>query len=371
VAVLRIKGLNRVKKRRKDGTEVVHWYAWKGGPPLKGKPGSAEFIASYNEAVAQRKAGPQNDTLAGLVQRYRTSPEFQGLADSTRKEWARWLDRVAEDKTDKDIGGLPVKLLDDRRVRADLLEWRDQWANRPRSADYAIQVLSRVLGWAHGRGLLAINAAAGTEQLYSSNRADQIWTRAEVSAFIDKAPSPEVSYIIRLACLTGLRREDLVTVTWAQVGDLAILKPTGKSRGQKVARIPLLRETKDLLHEIRAQQAQRYAELIDIAARKKRPTPLPCATVLSNTRGKPWSVNGAEHQVIDTKTSAGIDKHLHDARGTFATRLRKAGLTAPEIADIMGWEEDRVQRLLSTYVDQDAVVQELAERIERNESGPR
>jgi hypothetical protein len=52
--------------------------------------------------------------------------------------------------------------------------------------------------------------------------------------------------------------------------------------------------------------------------------------------------------VVDAKTTAGIDKHLHDARGTFGTRLRKAGLTAPEIADVLAWEEERVERLLAT-----------------------
>lgn len=60
-----------------------------------------------------------------------------------------------------------------------------------------------------------------------------------------------------------------------------------------------------------------------------------------------------------------MDKHLHDARGTFATRLRKAGLSASEIADVMGWEEARVQKLLETYVDRDSVVRSIAERLNR------
>ena len=56
-------------------------------------------------------------------------------------------------------------------------------------------------------------------------------------------------------------------------------------------------------------------------------------------------------------------------RGTFATRLRLAGLTAPQIADIMGWQGERVERLLSVYVDRDAIVKALAEKIGRNETG--
>lgn len=85
--------------------------------------------------------------------------------------------------------------------------------------------------------------------------------------------------------------------------------------------------------------------------------------MLTNTRGRPWSEDGAEHQVIDTKHKAGIDKHLHDCRGSFATRLRVDGATHSEIADILGWDEVRVERLLALYVDGDTVVRAFAERL--------
>jgi integrase len=72
--------------------------------------------------------------------------------------------------------------------------------------------------------------------------------------------------------------------------------------------------------------------------------------------------------VIDTKSKAGVDKHLHDARGTFGTRLRRAGLSASEIADVLGWEEDRVKRLLAKYVDRASIVMGIAERVHENET---
>lgn len=368
--VVRLKGLNSKTKVLADGRRVTYWWAWKGGPRLPGQPGEPEFMAAYAEALAKRREAPK-DTLAGLVARYRASPEYQRLADGTKAEWARWLDRICADEGPLDIGGLPLRLLDDRRVRADLLAWRDQWADRPRTADYAMQVLGRVLSWGLGRGLLALNAAAGVEQLYRSERADQIWTPAELAAFQAAAPSAEVGFIIRLACLTGLRRTDLTRLAWAHVGEVAIVMPTGKSRGRKSQVIPLLAETRELLAEIRAQQARRRAELAAAAARKGRPPPPEPLTVLTNTRGRPWTPDGLEHQVVETKAKARppIDKHLHDARGAFGTRLRKAGLSASEIADVLGWEEERVERLLAAYVDRDAIVLELAERIRRKEEG--
>lgn len=364
MAVVRLKGLNRNTKTLADGTRVTYWYAWKGGPRLPGKPGDPEFLAAYNQAVADRKSKGQDETLAGLVRRFRASAEFKQFADSTAAEWRRWLDVIEADAADLDIGGLPLKALDDRRVRADLLDWRDQWGSTPRKADYAMQVLSRVLSLGVDRGMLAINAAAGVTQLYSSDRADQIWTPAEIAAYVAKAASPQHAHIVPLACLTGLRRTDLTKLCWSHVGDVAIIMPTGKSRGRKNQVIPLLPETKALLEQIRADQVARH-ELLSKRkpGRDYRPPPPEPTTVLTNTRGLAWSASGLEGAVIDTKTAAGIDKHLHDARGSFATRLRKAGLKASEIADILGWEEERVERLLKTYVDQDSIILDLAARI--------
>lgn len=379
-----IKGLARASARNAAGARVVYFYAWRGGPRLPGSPGDPEFLAAYAAAVEARKAaaaGPP-DTLAGLVSRYRASPEFQRLAPSTRAAWGRWLDEIAQDRPGPaghlDLGGIPLAALDDRRSRRDLLAWRDQWADRPRSADYATQVLSRVLSFAFNRGELALNAAAGLGQLYdAADRGDQIWTAAELERFTAAARSPEVAFILRLACLTGLRRGDLCRLAWAHVGELAIVIPTGKSRGRRFQTIPLLAETRELLAEIRAQQAARLAELEARARRQGRPAPPAPLTVLSNTRGRAWTPDGLEAQVVDTKaatTKAGrpgahVSKHLHDARGTFATRLRLAGLTGPEIADVLGWSEARVERLLRIYVDQAAIIQGIAGRLEARTQG--
>lgn len=50
-------GVNTVAKKNDDGTTTPYYYAWKGGPRLKGKPGSKEFLESYANAHRERKAG--------------------------------------------------------------------------------------------------------------------------------------------------------------------------------------------------------------------------------------------------------------------------------------------------------------------------
>ena len=358
--------LHKATARLADGSQKTYWYAWKGGPRIEGEPGSAEFEAAYAASIRERRGGAIAGKLAGLVVSYRASPEFADHADSTRAEWGRFLDLIQAQEGALAIGGLPVGVLADPRVKQHFLAWRDQWRATPRKADYALQVLSALLTWAVRRGLLSSNVMLGHTTLYSSNRADQICAQEEVDRFVAAAGSPEVGYIVRLACLTGLRRADLLQLEWSQVGEFAIVLTPNKSlrrRAPKRVTVPLLDETLALLDEIKAQQDARWGALAEAAGRKGRPGPPRPTTVLSNTRGRQWTKDGVEHQVVDTKRKAGIDKHLHDCRGSFATRLRLDGATMSEIADILGWQETRVERLLALYVDTDTVVRTFAERI--------
>ena len=48
--------MNSKRKKFADGSFKTYYWAWKGGPPLHGEPGTPEFIASYNEAVRHRRS---------------------------------------------------------------------------------------------------------------------------------------------------------------------------------------------------------------------------------------------------------------------------------------------------------------------------
>jgi integrase len=66
---------------------------------------------------------------------------------------------------------------------------------------------------------------------------------------------------------------------------------------------------------------------------------------------------------LDPETGEARKEHLHDVRGTFATRLILAGLTDEEAADTMGWSPEQVATIRRVYVDQARVVVALGERI--------
>ena len=85
---MQLKGINSRRKRLADGSFKTYYWAWKGGPALRGEPGTPAFTASYNEAVAQ-KVKPPRGTMFSLLQQYQASEDFRALADSTRRSYIR------------------------------------------------------------------------------------------------------------------------------------------------------------------------------------------------------------------------------------------------------------------------------------------
>src|SRR5262245_21946044 len=128
---VRLKGINRVTKRLADGRTVTYIYAWKGGPRLLGKPGTPEFQASYNEAIAARQA-PQQGVMLTVLHAFQQSQDFLGLAERTRSDYVAKIKLI-----EKKFGDFPLTALTDRRSRGVFMAWRDQLAmSSRRQADY-------------------------------------------------------------------------------------------------------------------------------------------------------------------------------------------------------------------------------------------
>jgi hypothetical protein len=108
---VRLRGINSYTATLADGTTKTYWYAWKGGPRLLGEPGTPEFIASYNDALAQKVKFPSG-ILLSVIQGYQASEDFRQLADSTRRDYVAHIKRI-ETKFDD----FPLSALADPRTR--------------------------------------------------------------------------------------------------------------------------------------------------------------------------------------------------------------------------------------------------------------
>jgi integrase len=61
------------------------------------------------------------------------------------------------------------------------------------------------------------------------------------------------------------------------------------------------------------------------------------------------------------------DLHFHDLRGTAATKFYLANLSRREIAEILGWQEEQVDRIIRRYVDRAAATKALIRRLSKSE----
>jgi hypothetical protein len=160
-----LKGIAKVTSKGRE-----YWYAWRGGPRLRGTPGTPEFHASYYEAIESRRL-PDPGRFRSLVTLYKASKDFDDLSPSTVRNWTPWLDRIA-----KYFGNLSIAQFDrPEKIRPIIRRWRNKYAETPRTADYGLQVLSRVLSHAvDPLGKIAGNPCDGIKQIYSSNRSEII-----------------------------------------------------------------------------------------------------------------------------------------------------------------------------------------------------
>jgi integrase len=331
---VRLRGINWRRKRLADGSVKTYYWAWKGGPPLRGEPGSPEFIASYNEAVA-RKVMPPTGVILSLLLGYQASEEFLGLSARSRADYARQIKII-----EKEFADFPLSALTDRRTRGIFMAWRDRLAMASRrQADYGWVVLARVLSWGLNRGLVSANPCEKGGRLYRGSRVDKIWTADDEAAFLNKAPT-HLHLPLLLALWTGQRQGDLLRLPWSAYDGSRIRLRQSKTGARVV--IPVGAPLKAALD-----------------AMIKRST-----IILVNSEGKPWTPDGFRASWRKACAVAGVvGVTFHDLRGTAVTRLALAECTESEIATVTGHSLRDVRTILDAhYLNRDPALAESAIR---------
>lgn len=355
-------GLHRVRRTRGD-RHYEYWYAWRGGPQIlsasAGNPAAlAREVAKLAPAAIAGftdRSRPVDDvTLYGLITQYlELLATDKVLADRTKRDRRKHLDIVR-----KELGEMTLRALSATKARPFLLDWRDQRAATPKTADDLLGALSLVLNWAVERGVLATNPLANFPRIYSVNRADIIWRPEQVATVLAHA-DPDVADAIRLAVATGLRKEDLIALPWSAVKDHAIVWQTGKSRGRRTVVIPMTDTVREALAGIERGD---------------------CITVLRSSKGTPWkppgngldsgvrraraAANAHAAKIHGEGTTAGLEGlRFHDLRGTAATRYILDGLPLDDVATILGWSLERVEEIARRYVTAEAIGMGMVARL--------
>ena len=327
---VQMKGVHAVRRRLVSGETRVYHYAWRGGPRLRGEPGSAEFVADYRKAMDDSgRGGSRRGAVGGLIDAYLASPDFMQKSDSTRRDYQRQLAKV-----DAKFGRVELRDVQDRRFRPIALRWRDSMADKPRTADAAFGMLQAVLSFGVRRNILERNVCAGGGRLYKADRAEIIWMEEDLSAVLKVAP-PAVADVLIFALWTGQRQGDTLGWRWDGFTGTHLRKRTNK-RGAYVS-IPAGGPLLEMLTRRKAAH--------DAGGEGDRRS-----TILTNSRGQPWTPDGFRSSWARVATAAEIKgKTFNDLRGTAVTRLALAGCNEAQIASITGHSLATVSQLLDAH----------------------
>jgi integrase len=324
-----LRGVFPTYKTLKDGTRKTYWYHRATGKPLRGTPGSPEFIADY--AAAEKTTRDRHDgTVNNLIRDYTLSIEFaEKLAPSTQTEYKRMLT-----KAESEFGTMPVAALEDPRVKRDFLDWREKIARTSgqREADNRLSAISAMLTWATDRGKITTNHLKGFKRLYSVDRSENIWLPEHIDAFMKIAPI-EMQRALILALHSGQRQGDLLRLPWSAYDGATITLRQGKASRRGVKAPPIT---------IRCTTTLR--RMLDSMPRES-------LVILTTKTGRPFKKRYFADLWERSTADAGLsDLHFHDLRGTAITMLSEAGNTPQQIAAVTGHSIRTVHTIIEKYL---------------------
>jgi integrase len=300
----------------------VVWYVRRGSSGtrgararLRGEFGTAEFMAAYQAALAERPAesprakGPAAGTLAWLIARYRETVHWQNLSAATRRQRENIFVHVIES-----AGKQPIA----RIIQATIIAGRDRRAAKtPAQARNFLDAMRGLFRWAQEAGHVASDPTAGVRNpKRKSGPGFRAWTEDDVIAYERRWPVGTRQRVwFDILIYTGLRRGDAVRLGRQHVrGGVAVLT-TEKSQGGMTVTLPILR----------------------VLAETLAAGPCGDLSFIVGERGHPLSKESFGNGFREACDEAGVKGSAHGVRKIAATRAANKGATVAELEAIFGW----------------------------------
>jgi len=371
-------GVNAVRRKAPDGTITRDFYHRRTGQLLgRERDGMTldEAIARREELDGEVRVGPRPGSFGELAMLYLGSPSFQKLAAKTRKEYRAHIDLL------RDMWeGVPITGITRKAVRA----LHAQYQDRPWQGNAVIRTLRLVLNYGI-RKLelpgLPTNPADHPE-LYETRPRDQVWSQAQIDAFLSAAIDDwRMRLAIALLLYTVQRPADMLSLTtpqmWVGEDGRAWIRLRQAKTGAGVD-VPCHGTLAAEIERAAAADAQERRTTLD--ARR-----IDTVLLLASPTGRPWSYRNfartwdrvrrranwrlaragiaargglppATNEKARTAAKATIrasmlgDLQRRDLRRTGIVQLAIAGATVPQIAAISGHSVDQVQKIIDVYL---------------------
>tara|TARA_Y100000815_G_scaffold203811_1_gene187572 strand:- start:322 stop:1338 length:1017 start_codon:yes stop_codon:yes gene_type:complete len=327
-----------IRRRLKTGWRE-YWRFRRGivDTALPGAPGDAAFHARYQELLGQTepkqvKAAPRM-SCAWIFDRYLASPEFEQLADRTRVDYERTINKLRPFLGEERFDCL---------TRATIKAVRDHWRAQPRTAHKIKQLMSRLYSWADEEELVpqGFNPTAGIRKPKARVKHIPIWSEEEIEHFLANC-EPFMRTPVLLALYTGQRREDLAQMEWSAFMG-GIIRVRQNKTGEPLD-IPCHRRLREHLESIRSN----FGGPI-IRAQSGRPMD---ANALSSAMNRAVeAIDGMPHRT------------LHGLRYAAAGGLNAAGASFEQIVSIIG---HRTYQVAMEYIRQRRLALEAVAKLEQ------
>ena len=315
MANLRLKFVHAFKDRHGKRRHYFRRPGFKRAP-LPGLPGSAEFMAAYQAALAGETA-PRIEigavrckpgSTAAAVALYFGSLAFASLAPETQRQRRRILEHFREA-----YGDMPFARLERRHVESMLA---DKLAAGPHACRNFLKVLRGLIAAAMPAGLIGYDPTLGIRNpKLRATGGFKTWSEEEIAQF--EAIHPIVSrarLAFGLLLYTGQRRGDVIRMGRQHVRAGFLQVRQEKTRA--ILEIPLHPALQEIL-------AAHPAEHL---------------TFLTTRAGEPFTAAGFTGWFRDRCREAGLPIGLsaHGLRKATCRRLAEAGCSANQIAAISG-----------------------------------
>lgn len=299
--------------------------------PLKGAPGTEDFMAAYASALASVEAVPQGEigaartklgTVNAAVVSYYGSAIFQAGAPDTRRTRRNILERFRLAYGDHRVALLQRNHIE-RMVAAK--------AATPSAARNFLLTLRALMTHCLTQGLVASDPTQGVKSAPIKTAGYRTWTEGDIAAFEAKHPiGSRARLALALLIFTAQRRSDIV-----RLGRQHIRNGLLQLRQQKTGATLVIPVHPDLAEVLEATSGEHL-------------------TFLTTATGKPFSAAGFTNWFREVCNEAGLPRgtSAHGLRKAACRRLAEAGCSANVIAAISGHVSLREVQRYTAAADQ-------------------
>jgi integrase len=244
----------------------------------------------------------------------------------------RNLDEITKADVERYIEQRKEDLIKKRNGRGRVAD-REHFAIVNREVAY----LNRLFKWAIERNHAKNNPCDGIQRLNERERIRFLRDEKDEEARLLEACSGRIRDVVRFALHTGLRRNEIATLSWDCVdlrrGFVTVLPENAKNGERRTIGLNVI--TVEVLTRLKGEEGK------------------PKGHVFLNRVGKPYQPGAISNQFMKAVKKAGLnDLRFHDLRHTFACRLAMRGVPLLDIARLMGHKTLQMVMRYSHFTDQ-------------------